>query len=61
MLFGPYVERPGAGPMQAFLYAVLDDAIRLIPHAQLPPALRHSESKIPFLTFPFHCSLAFPG
>ena len=34
MLFGPYIERPGAGPMQAFLYAILDDASRLIPHAQ---------------------------
>ena len=34
MLFGPCVERPGGGRMQAFLYAVLDDASRLIPHAQ---------------------------
>lgn len=34
MLFGPYIERPGAGRMQAFLYAILDDASRLIPHAQ---------------------------
>lgn len=34
MLFGPYVQRPGGGRMQAFLYAVLDDASRLIPHAQ---------------------------
>lgn len=34
MLFGPYVERPGGGRMRSFLYAVLDDASRLIPHAQ---------------------------
>lgn len=34
MLFGPYVQRPGGGRMQAFLYAVLDDASRLIPHAE---------------------------
>jgi transposase len=34
MLFGPYVQRPGGGRIQAFLYAVLDDASRLIPHAQ---------------------------
>jgi putative transposase len=34
MLFGPYVQRPGGGRMQAFLYAVLDDRSRLIPHAQ---------------------------
>ena len=34
MLFGPYVQRPSGGRMQAFLYAVLDDASRLIPHAQ---------------------------
>ena len=34
MLFGPYVQRSRGGRMQAFLYAVLDDASRLIPHAQ---------------------------
>jgi putative transposase len=34
MLFGPYVQRPGGGKMQAFLHAILDDASRLIPHAQ---------------------------
>ena len=34
LLFGPYVERPGGGRMQAFLFAMLDDASRLIPHAQ---------------------------
>lgn len=34
MLFGPYVQRPGGGKMQAFLHATLDDASRLIPHAQ---------------------------
>jgi putative transposase len=37
MLFGPYVQRTGGGRMQAFLYAVLDDASRLIPHAQFYP------------------------
>jgi putative transposase len=34
LLFGPYVLRPGGGRQQAFLYAILDDASRLIPHAQ---------------------------
>jgi transposase InsO family protein len=34
MLFGPYVQRPAGGKMQVFLYAILDDASRLIPHAQ---------------------------
>ena len=34
ILFGPYVQRPGGGRMRAFLYAFLDDASRLIPHAQ---------------------------
>jgi putative transposase len=34
MLFGPYVQRVGGGRMQAFLYAILDDASRLLPHAQ---------------------------
>ncbi len=34
MLFGPYITRPGGGRMQGFLFAVLDDASRLIPHAQ---------------------------
>jgi transposase InsO family protein len=34
MLYGPYVQRPGGGKMRAFLYAILDDASRLIPHAQ---------------------------
>jgi putative transposase len=37
MLFGPYVQRCGGGRMQAFLYAVLDDASRLVPHAQFYP------------------------
>jgi putative transposase len=37
MLFGPYVQRPGGGRMQVFLYAVLDDASRLIPHAEFYP------------------------
>jgi putative transposase len=37
MLFGPYVQRSGGGRMQTFLYAVLDDASRLIPHAQFYP------------------------
>jgi putative transposase len=34
MLFGPWVERPDGGRMQVFLHATLDDASRLIPHAQ---------------------------
>jgi putative transposase len=34
MLYGPYVQRPGGGRMQAYLHAILDDASRLIPHAQ---------------------------
>ena len=34
MMFGPYVLRPDGGKQQAMLYAVLDDASRLIPHAQ---------------------------
>lgn len=38
MLFGPYVQRPGGGKMQALLHAVLDDASRLIPHAQFYPS-----------------------
>ena len=38
MLFGPYVQRPGGGKMQVFLHATLDDASRLIPHAQFYPS-----------------------
>ena len=34
MLYGPYVRRLGGGKMQAMLHAILDDASRLIPHAQ---------------------------
>ena len=34
MLFGPWVRRPNGGRMQVFLHATLDDASRLIPHAQ---------------------------
>ena len=34
MLFGPWVRRAGGGKMQVFLQATLDDASRLIPHAQ---------------------------
>ena len=34
MMFGPYIPRPGGGKQQAMLYATLDDASRLIPHAQ---------------------------
>lgn len=37
MLFGPYVQRSGGGKMQVFLHAILDDASRLIPHAQFYP------------------------
>ena len=38
MLYGPYVQRPGGGKMQALLHAILDDASRLIPHAQFYPS-----------------------
>jgi putative transposase len=34
MLFGPWVSRSGGGKQQVFLQAALDDASRLIPHAQ---------------------------
>lgn len=34
LMFGPWVNRPGGGKQQVFLQAVLDDASRLIPHAQ---------------------------
>jgi putative transposase len=34
MLFGPWVRRLSGGRTQAFLHATLDDASRLIPHAQ---------------------------
>ena len=34
MLYGPYLQRPGGGKCQSFLYAVIDDASRLVPHAQ---------------------------
>ncbi len=37
MLFGPWVQRPGGGKQQVFLQATLDDASRLIPHAQFYP------------------------
>ena len=38
MLFGPWVQRPGGGRRQVFLHATLDDASRLIPHAQFYPS-----------------------
>jgi putative transposase len=34
MLFGPYLPHPSGGKRKSFLYALLDDASRLIPHAQ---------------------------
>lgn len=37
LLFGPWVERPGGGKQQVFLQATLDDASRLVPHAQFYP------------------------
>ena len=37
MLFGPWVSRAGGGQQQVFLQATLDDASRLIPHAQFYP------------------------
>jgi putative transposase len=38
MLHGPYVLRPGGGKRQVYLHAALDDASRLIPHAQFYPS-----------------------
>jgi len=40
ILYGPYVQRPGGGKQQAFLHAILDDASRLIPHAEFYPHQR---------------------
>jgi len=37
VLYGPYVQRAGGGKQQAFLHAILDDASRLIPHAEFYP------------------------
>lgn len=37
MMFGPWVQRSGGGKMQVFLQATLDDASRIIPHAQFYP------------------------
>lgn len=37
LLYGPWVQRPGGGKQQVFLQAILDDASRLIPHAQFYP------------------------
>jgi transposase InsO family protein len=37
MLYGPYVQRPGGGKMQAFLHAILDDASRIVPHGEFYP------------------------
>jgi transposase InsO family protein len=37
MLIGPWVQCPGGGKMQVFLQATLDDASRLIAHAQFYP------------------------
>jgi transposase InsO family protein len=37
MLFGPWVLRAGGGQRQVFLQPTLDDASRLIPHAQFYP------------------------
>lgn len=34
MLFGPHLRHPSGGKGKSFLYALLDDASRLIPHAQ---------------------------
>ena len=34
MLFGPYVLYPEGGRRRCFLYAIIDDASRLVPHAQ---------------------------
>src|SRR5919108_375193 len=37
VMYGPWVEREGGGKRQSFLCAILDDASRLIPHAQFYP------------------------
>jgi putative transposase len=37
MLYGPYVQRPGGGKIQAFLHAILDDASRIVPHGEFYP------------------------
>lgn len=37
VLCGPWVQRPGGGKLQVYLHATLDDASRLIPHAQFYP------------------------
>jgi transposase InsO family protein len=37
MMFGPWVQRSGGGKMQVFLQATLDDASRIVPHAQFYP------------------------
>ena len=34
MLYGPYVQRPGGGKQQAYLYTFLDDSSRLVAHAE---------------------------
>jgi transposase InsO family protein len=34
MLYGPYIHRPEGGKRQCFLYGIIDDASRLVPHAQ---------------------------
>jgi putative transposase len=34
MLFGPHIQHPSGGKGKTFLYAILDDASRLIPHGQ---------------------------
>ncbi len=56
MLFGPWVRRPSGGRMQALLHATLDDASRLIPHAQFYASqglhasldcLRHAVAGVP--------------
>jgi transposase InsO family protein len=38
MLYGPYVQRPGGGKQQAYLYTALDDASRLVAHAEFYPS-----------------------
>jgi hypothetical protein len=49
MLYGPYVQPPGFGKMQALLHAILDDGSRLIPHAQFyaSPALDCLRQAVP--------------
>ena len=34
MLYGPYCAAPRSGKRQCFLYAIIEDASRVVPHAK---------------------------